>query len=540
MLISTEPETSNRVPTGASSFTVGALTVRPAPRELAGPGGLVALEPRVMQVFLALSQAGTEVVSRDALLALCWPGMVVGDDSLNRAIAELRKALRSAGAGINVETIPKTGYRLSHDAPRNDASPDPEAHGPALAVPPPAAPPDAVVDASPRPARPSRRSLLFVLAAGAAGLGAWSIRRGAVADEEARVKALVIQAAAVMRDDRWGTIDPMVLLREAIRLRPGHAKAWGLYTLASRDVAREAAEPPAFAAVANCQVAARQTLTLDPEQVDALTALATLEPIYGNWLQSERRLLDLVQRFPDAEAPLVEMADLYACTGRTADHLRARARLAEIEPTSLRYALGALIASSIAGEREQLTRRLNDVIRTWPAENSEIKEFLFEFLGFSGHPAQALDLIKSSGNPGTNAPMVFEAHVAAFNALAGRGTMDAAVEASLAAARYRQSSAVQMIPTLAFLGTVDQAFSVAEGYYLDRGPRRVPHKFGRAQSSIVDMRDRATVWLFVPQGRSLWRDPRFRALCQEIGLIDYWRSAGVEPDVPGMALAHIA
>lgn len=535
MTISTQQETSNPAPAGASLFTVGALTVRPASRELAGPGGLVALEPRVMQVFLALSQAGTEVVSRDALLALCWPGIVVGDDSLNRAIAELRKALRSAGAGINVETIPKTGYRLSHDAPRSDASPDPEPLGPARAV-----PPDAVVDASPRPAWPSRRSVLFALATGAAGLGAWSIRRRAVADEEARVKALVIQAAGVMRDDRWGTIDPMVLLREAIRLRPGHAKAWGLYTLASRDVARDAAEPPAFAAVADCQVAARRTLALDPEQVDALTALATLEPFYGNWLQSERRLLDLVQRFPDAEAPMVEMADLYASTGRTADHLRARARLAEIEPTSLQYAIRALIASSIAGDRAQLTRRLNDVLRTWPAENAEIKEFLFEFLGFSGHPAQALDLVKSSGNPGRNAPLVFEAHVAAFSALAGRGTVDAAVEASLAAARYRQSSAVQMIPSLAFLGAVDQAFAVAEGYYLDRGPMKVPHKFGRAQSSIVDMRDRDTVWLFVPHGRSLWRDTRFRALCQEIGLIDYWRSAGIEPDVPGMALAHIA
>ena len=45
----------------ASIFTVGALTVRPAPRELEGPGGVVALEPRVMQVFLVLSGAGTEV-----------------------------------------------------------------------------------------------------------------------------------------------------------------------------------------------------------------------------------------------------------------------------------------------------------------------------------------------------------------------------------------------------------------------------------------------------------------------------------------------
>ena len=203
-------------------------------------------------------------------------------------------------------------------------------------------------------------------------------------------------------------------------------------------------------------------------------------------------------------------------------------------------ALGAMGAACMAADRGQLTLRLNNVLRTWPAENAEIKEFLFVFLGFDGRPAQALDLIKTSGDPRANAPLVFEAHVAAFSALAGRGTMDAAIEASLAAARYRQSSAVQMIPLLAFLGAVDQAFAVAEGYYLDRGPMKVPHKFGRAQPTIVDMRDRDTTWLFVPQARSLWPDPRFRALCREIGLVDYWRSAGIEPDVPGMALAHVA
>lgn len=533
MLLSRELDTSSLFPAGAIPFTVGALTVRPAPRELEGPGGKVAIEPRVMQVFLVLSQAGTAVVSREALLASCWPGVVVGDDSLNRAIGELRKALRRVGAGINVETIPKTGYRLSHESPQPVVRPG---HPQAMAAEQGDTAP-AAANALPHPARFPRRALLFTLAASAAGLGAWATWRGAVGERDSRAEALVDQAAAVMRDDRWGAIDPMVLLREAIRLRPGHAKAWGLYTLASRDFARSIAEPPAFAAISDCRAAARQALAIDPQQVDALTALATLEPFYANWLPSEQRLLELVRRFPDQEAPMDAIAELYASTGRTSDNLRVRSRLSEIEPTSLRYALDALAAACMASDPIQQARRLAHVLRTWPADNAEIVNFHFEYLGFTGHPAQALDLVKRGGNPGANAPLVFEAQVAAFSALAGRGTMDAAIEASLAAARHRQSSAMQMIPLLAFLGAVDQAFAVADGYYLDRGPVKVPHRFGMAQPSIDEMRDRNTTWLFAPPSRSLWPDPRFRALCTEIGLVDYWRSAGVRPDVPGLVLA---
>ena len=536
-----DSQPSNALPADAASFTVGTLTVRPAPRELEGPGGVVALEPRVMQVLLVLAQAGTAVVGRDALFALCWPGVVVGDDSLNRAVAELRKALRVTDAGVGVETISKTGYRLCFEAISARSGVDAGAapvvaprDEPAAATP-PAAVTVAVARTPPRASRFARRAILLTLAASAAGLGTWAVRRRGAAERESRADALVAQAAAIMRDDRWGTIDPMVLLREAIRLRPGHAKAWGLYTLASRDFALDAAEPPAFSAISDCQAAAKQALALDPQQVDALTALATLDPKYANWFQVEQRLADLVRRFPDQEAPLCEIADLYASTGRSAEYLRVRSRLAQLEPTSLRYALDALVAAWMAGDQVELAARFQHLLKTWPAENSDIQAIQFEFLGFTGHPVQALALVERTGNPGTNAPLVFEAHVAAFSALAKRGSVDAAIEACMAAARRGQSSAMQMIPLLAFLGATDQAFAVAEGYYLDRGPVKVPHKFGMAQASIVEMRDRNTTWLFAPPGRTLWPDPRFRSLCKDIGLVDYWRSAGTGPDLPGMA-----
>ena len=74
-----------------TDFTVGDTLVCPATRTIKGPGGSTQVEPRVMQVLVMLSDAAGGVVTRDALLARCWGGFYAGDDSLNRAIAGVRR-----------------------------------------------------------------------------------------------------------------------------------------------------------------------------------------------------------------------------------------------------------------------------------------------------------------------------------------------------------------------------------------------------------------------------------------------------------------
>ena len=97
-------------------FQLGAGIVRPSVRTVEGPGGSVTAEPRVMQVLLALADAGGAVLTRDDLLRTCWKGMFVGDDSITRAVAEVRRIARETGAGFGVETIPRIGYRLTGGA----------------------------------------------------------------------------------------------------------------------------------------------------------------------------------------------------------------------------------------------------------------------------------------------------------------------------------------------------------------------------------------------------------------------------------------
>ena len=75
-------------------FRLGAAMVRPSLRSVEGPGGSAAAEPRVMQVLLALADANGMVLTRDDLVRICWDRRIVGDDSISRAIAEVRRIAR--------------------------------------------------------------------------------------------------------------------------------------------------------------------------------------------------------------------------------------------------------------------------------------------------------------------------------------------------------------------------------------------------------------------------------------------------------------
>lgn len=96
----------------APSFRLGPLTVEPPLRQVTARSSET-LEPRVMQVLVALAMADGAIVSRDDLVAQCWEGRIVGDDSINRVISRLRRLAEEHGAGsFRIETITKVGYRL--------------------------------------------------------------------------------------------------------------------------------------------------------------------------------------------------------------------------------------------------------------------------------------------------------------------------------------------------------------------------------------------------------------------------------------------
>lgn len=110
----------------ANDFQLGNILVRPSLREVEANGIRETLEPRVMQVLVALALADGAVLSRDELIRQCWGGRVVGDDSLNRCVAKVRQISELGGSkAFEIETIPRVGYRLIEQQLRTTAPPAP-------------------------------------------------------------------------------------------------------------------------------------------------------------------------------------------------------------------------------------------------------------------------------------------------------------------------------------------------------------------------------------------------------------------------------
>lgn len=92
-------------------FDLGSGMVHPASLEVVWSDEGCKLEPRVMQVLVALNRRRGSPLSREDLSRLCWEGRVVGDDALVRCIVKLRKVFQRDPA-VEIGSIPKVGYRL--------------------------------------------------------------------------------------------------------------------------------------------------------------------------------------------------------------------------------------------------------------------------------------------------------------------------------------------------------------------------------------------------------------------------------------------
>lgn len=80
---------------------------------LSRDGAVVPLSPKLVQVLACLAEARGELVTRELLLERFWPGVFVTDNTLTRAVADIRKALGDdAGAPRYVQTMARRGYRF--------------------------------------------------------------------------------------------------------------------------------------------------------------------------------------------------------------------------------------------------------------------------------------------------------------------------------------------------------------------------------------------------------------------------------------------
>ena len=119
-------------PAGADEpLRFGQFELHPAERLLRVRGEPVALGGRAFDVLLVLAQRRDRLVTKQELLDLVWPGLVVEEHNIATQIGNLRKLL---GANA-IATIPGHGYRLTA-APAPGAPPAAPAAAPASPQPP--------------------------------------------------------------------------------------------------------------------------------------------------------------------------------------------------------------------------------------------------------------------------------------------------------------------------------------------------------------------------------------------------------------------
>lgn len=92
---------------------IGHFQILPETCRIKCGSAMIHVEQKCMDVLMLLASRPEEVVSRAAILDAIWPASSSGDQALNRAISNLRKALDDCPDSPSIiETIPGRGYRL--------------------------------------------------------------------------------------------------------------------------------------------------------------------------------------------------------------------------------------------------------------------------------------------------------------------------------------------------------------------------------------------------------------------------------------------
>ena len=504
---------------GQPDFQLGPLEISPSRRLIEGPAGKTHLEPLIMQALLMLVDGKDSVVTREALFKQCWGAAAVGDDSLNRAVANIRRALEQVAPGqIKIETIPRTGYRLTGI----------DSSGPAAD----SDFPDAASDV---PGRISRRKLLYASAAVAAcTAGVFLMDRSS---NVRRFDELMDRGDEAFRDgSALPRLNPVAngnekmvrLYEEAVQVNPGSARAWGLLAYfraggARRDIPQESAQQ-----IAAAQLAIRRALEIDPREPNALVGRYLLEGRMLDWIGRDRALRSILKSEPRNLPAMIELMPVLQAAGLTRESWIWNERILQAAPLAPVYLVVRAMKLWILGRVADSDNVIDRVRGLWPNYGFAF-EVRFNLFALTGRPSAALALLNSAPEK-LGSPAEVDVWRAALEALETRTrpAIDEARTACLSAARKVPSLVNDIVMILGALELVDEAFEVTDGFILWRG-KIVSEEQADGRASD-DYNRRMTQWLFTPPLAGMRADPRFARLCDEFGLTAYWRSRNIQPD----------
>ncbi|MDB5451796.1 MAG: transcriptional regulator, CadC [Caulobacteraceae bacterium] len=510
------------------TFRLGSVEVRPRSREVVGAAGREVLEPRVMQVLVALARAGGEVLTRGDLTASCWDGRIVGEDAINRVLSRLRRLCEGlAGDSWNLETISKVGYRLTVTGA---AEP--------IASAPMAAPAE---EAAQRLARPGRRTLLIggvaALAANLAAAGGgtlWALRRRAAGEAPpADVAPLIAQAqVAICHATASDDAIAIGLLRQVTERHPEYAAGWGLLAIfyASTSHLVTASQAPGMAARA--REAAERALTLEPDESNARLAQTLLLPHMGSWRVVEMASRAVLARHPDFYLGLFTLARTLGLVGRCREGAVLLDRSALIEPPTPGLLYSHVVALWAAGRLDEADRAMDRAMATAPRHYAVWFTRLYLLL-YTGRAAQALGMLDDADNrPSGIGADEFPRLRTVILAIMSQDPKATASATALCLKQAHQGAghAENSIQFACAMGQLDAAFAVAGAYFFGRGFEVADIRFEPEESRFTRRGDRSTAVLFLPSTAPMRADPRFRQLTEDTGLERYWRESHTKPD----------
>lgn len=534
-----EPLLTPQALAGVEPFACGALLIHPAERVIRGPAGEASLQPRAMQVLVALCQAAGRVVTRGELLRRCWGAGWAGDDSLNRAVGEIRRGLVSAGSGgVRIDTVPRTGYRLLSDTPPADNLAGSEHYQKPVEAPAHGAGANIVGSPTASISLPSRRSVLVGagLFAGAAVAGGWALwPKG----ESREVRALIAQGDnAIKTGMPDGLRQGVGFLQEAVRLAPDSADAWGRLALAHTVRAEQAGPGEAAEAVLAAQQSAARALALKPHQENALGALAILPPYFGAWHEAEKRMKEVLAIHPRNFPTLDAWWFLKMGTGLTRDGATRRIDFASAEPLHAGHQQRLMYAYDILGRHAEADQVGDRALTLWPKHPGIWLARLLTYV-MAGRLARARAHFEDDGGRPDLPPHVLTHCRAWLTALETRKPSDIEIVVRQVLELFSKgpSAAILGVLHMVTVGRVELAMDMARAYLLEEGPLIAGVRWRPGQISVNDQRRRKTHMLFLPVAAPLRAHPNFDALVQKIGLKAYWRQARVVPDFAQPSLA---
>src|SRR5215204_6242140 len=469
---------------GRADFWLGDALISPSMRTVRGSAGQAEVAPREMQVLLVLADAAGSVVTRDTLFRRCWGNPQIGGDSLNRAIGGVRRIASAAGS-FEVETIPRTGYRLivrsRGSSPLRVGEGTPGERSAALR---------------------SRRPVIAGAAAAAAigGLGLWSVRHS---QEERRFNELMDKGERALS---YGdpSNDGAEYFRRAAAMRPDDAKAQGL--LAS-------------------------ILSTRAEYGNPSQAGAALQRSVLDFATTEDRLRAILATAPGNPLAMRHMWGLLQSTGQSRAAFAMIERAIALEPLAAlnHYPRAQLLW--ILGRTAEADRVIDRAMQYWP-EHELVRFARFTIYAYTGRARAALAML----NDAKTRPHYSPDEVSLWRV--SLAALDERTPASIAAARSANLEAAKQNPirsniailVLSALGEIDAAFDIANQLLLFRDSVGPGAQAGAAKFPAKSTSWRFAPWLFTPPVEPMQADPRFKALCDGIGLTDYWAKRGIRPD----------